>query len=64
MILHVCVCINMYPYICTRYYKCSKLSGQSRERLEGAQNSLSSELQVVIFTLLKVNLTTEVLSYS
>lgn len=46
------------------YYKCFKLSHQGRERLEGAQNSLSSELRVVIFTLLKVNLTMEVLSYS
>lgn len=47
-----------------RYYKCFNLSCQGSERLEDAQNSLSSELQVVIFTLLKVNLTTEVLSYS
>lgn len=47
-----------------RYYKCSKLSRQGRGRLEGAQNSLSSELQIKIFTLLKVNLTTKVLSYS
>lgn len=47
-----------------RYYKCFNLSRQGSKRLEGAQNSLSSDLQVVIFTLLKVNFTTEVLSYS
>lgn len=64
------LCVLVYKYTCLymyilRYQKCSKLSSQGRGRLlEGAQNSLFSELQVRLFTLLKVNLTTKVLSCS
>lgn len=66
-IVFMILCVHIYKYInmhILRCYKCFKPSRQGRERLEGAQNSLSPELQVVIFTLLKVNLTTKVLSYS
>lgn len=63
MVLYVCINISIYMCI-LRYYKCFNLSRQGSVRLDGAQNSLSSELQVVIFTLLKVKLTTEVVSYS